>query len=156
PRVHGRTQRHRRLARDHLCGGVDRQPSHRVRAAGARALGGATGSHSLRQFGRSRAGGLGALYAGIPFCPVSPAYSLISRDYGKLSYVMGLLTPGFVFIDNADRFADALKANVPEGTEIAASFGAVSGRSVTTLADLMATPLHPDLDAIHAEIGPDT
>ena len=27
----------------------------------------------------------GALYAGIPFCPVSPAYSLISRDYGKLA-----------------------------------------------------------------------
>ena len=26
----------------------------------------------------------GALYAGIPFCPVSPAYSLISKDYGKL------------------------------------------------------------------------
>jgi feruloyl-CoA synthase len=27
----------------------------------------------------------GALYAGIPFCPVSPAYSLVSRDYGKLA-----------------------------------------------------------------------
>ena len=26
----------------------------------------------------------GALYAGIPFCPVSPAYSLVSKDYGKL------------------------------------------------------------------------
>src|SRR5258708_30018130 len=36
----------------------------------------------------------GALYAGIPFCPVSPAYSLISRDYGKLAYLMKLLTPG--------------------------------------------------------------
>ena len=29
----------------------------------------------------------GALYAGVPFCPVSPAYSLISRDYGKLGYL---------------------------------------------------------------------
>src|SRR4030088_951490 len=28
----------------------------------------------------------GALYAGIPFCPVSPAYSLISQDYGKLGF----------------------------------------------------------------------
>lgn len=26
----------------------------------------------------------GAFYAGIPFCPVSPAYSLVSKDYGKL------------------------------------------------------------------------
>ncbi|HTV66954.1 MAG TPA: AMP-binding protein, partial [Rhizobiaceae bacterium] len=39
----------------------------------------------------------GALYAGIPHCPVSPAYSLVSRDYGKLAYVMKLLTPGLVF-----------------------------------------------------------
>jgi feruloyl-CoA synthase len=75
----------------------------------------------------------GALYAGIPFCPVSPAYSLVSRDYGKLSYLMKLLTPGLVFADDADTFADALVANVPEGTEIAASFGAVPGRAVTRI-----------------------
>lgn len=37
----------------------------------------------------------GALYAGIPYAPVSPAYSLVSKDFGKLKYVIGLLTPGF-------------------------------------------------------------
>lgn len=98
----------------------------------------------------------GALYAGVPFCPVSPAYSLVSRDYGKLGYVIGLLTPGLVFADDADKFSDALSANVPPGTEIAASFGAVPGRTVTSLADLMAAPIRPDLDAAHAAIGPDT
>src|SRR5437868_10871646 len=98
----------------------------------------------------------GALYAGIPFCPVSPAYSLISKDYGKLGYVMNLLTPGLVFADDADKFAGALSANVPEATEIAAAFGAVPGRKVTMLADLMATPIDPGLDATHAAIGPDT
>ena len=50
----------------------------------------------------------GALYAGIPFCPVSPAYSLVSKDYGKLAYLMKLLTPGLVFADDATMFADAL------------------------------------------------
>src|SRR3954453_5016651 len=50
----------------------------------------------------------GALYAGFPFCPVSPAYSLVSKDYVKLSYVMKLLTPGLVFADEADKFAAAL------------------------------------------------
>jgi feruloyl-CoA synthase len=98
----------------------------------------------------------GALYAGIPFCPVSPAYSLVSRDYGKLAYLMKLLTPGLVFADDAEKFAGALAANVPEDTEIAAAFGKVADRNVTTLADLMATPLHPDLDAIHDAIGPDS
>ncbi|WP_424601798.1 feruloyl-CoA synthase [Bradyrhizobium sp.] len=97
----------------------------------------------------------GALYAGIPFCPVSPAYSLVSKDYGKLSYLMKLLTPGLVFADDADKFAGALEANVPGGTEIAASFGALRSRDVTLLADLMATPLHPRLNAAHRAIGPE-
>ncbi|WP_316232278.1 feruloyl-CoA synthase [Bradyrhizobium sp. SZCCHNR1051] len=98
----------------------------------------------------------GALYAGVPFCPVSPAYSLVSRDYGKLAYLMKLLTPGLVFVDDADKFADALVANVPEGTEIVASFGSVPGRKITMLADLIASPLFGGLDAAHDKIGPDT
>ncbi|MDU6136373.1 feruloyl-CoA synthase [Bradyrhizobium sp.] len=98
----------------------------------------------------------GSLYAGVPFCPVSPAYSLVSRDYGKLAYLMKLLTPGLVFVDDADKFADALIANVPEGTEIVASFGSVPGRKITMLADLIASPLFAGLDAVHDKIGPDT
>src|SRR5260370_15450457 len=98
----------------------------------------------------------GALYAGISFCPVSAAYSLVARDYGKLSYLMKLLTPGLVFAYDAGNFADALAVNVSLGTEIAASRGAVPGRQVTMLADLLATPEHPRLDAGHDAIGPDT
>src|SRR3954470_16712525 len=82
----------------------------------------------------------GALYAGIPFCPVSPAYSLISKDFGKLGFLMKLLTPGLVFADDAAKFADALRANVPAEVEIAASRGELSGRNVTTLAELLTTP----------------
>src|SRR3984957_17933309 len=80
----------------------------------------------------------GALYAGIPFCPVSPAYSLVSRDFGKLSYLMKLLTPGLVFADDANKFAAALEANVLPGTEIAAAYRALPGREVTLLGSLMA------------------
>ena len=98
----------------------------------------------------------GALYAGIPFCPVSPAYSLVSKDYGKLAYLIKLLTPGLVFVDDAGKFADALETNVSLGTEIAASRGALSGRDVTKLADLLATPIYPGLDAAHDTIGPGT
>src|ERR1700687_5042208 len=97
----------------------------------------------------------GALYAGIPFCPVSPAYSLVSKDYGKLGFAMKLLTPGLVFADDATKFAGALSANVPEAIEIVASHGGVPGRQVTMLGDLLATPEHPGLDAAHDAIGPD-
>lgn len=98
----------------------------------------------------------GALYAGVPFVPVSPAYSLVSKDYGKLRYLMGLLTPGLVFADDASLFADALVVNVPEDVEIAATSGEVAGRSITRLAELRATTPHDDIDAIHAAITPDT
>jgi feruloyl-CoA synthase len=98
----------------------------------------------------------GALYAGIPFCPVSPAYSLISKDYGKLGYVMKLLTPGLVFADDAGKYSAALAATVPAGVEIAASTGTLPGHEVTRLADLLRTPLHPNLDAAHEAVGPDT
>ncbi|MGC2181256.1 MAG: feruloyl-CoA synthase, partial [Bradyrhizobium sp.] len=98
----------------------------------------------------------GAMLAGVPFCPVSPAYSLISKDYGKLVYLMKLLTPGLVFVDDADQFAAALEANVSADVEIVVSRGVLSGRAVTKLADVMATPLDPALDAAHEAIGPDT
>jgi feruloyl-CoA synthase len=98
----------------------------------------------------------GALYAGIPFCPVSPAYSLISKDFGKLRFLMKLLTPGLVFADEATKFATALHANIPADVEIVASRGEMAGRDLRKLSDLLATPEHPRLDAAHAAIGPDT
>jgi feruloyl-CoA synthase len=98
----------------------------------------------------------GALYAGIPFCPVSPAYSLVSKDYGKLGFLMQLLTPGLVFTEDASPFADAIRANVPDQTEVVASRGDVPGHAVTRLSELLASPGHPGLDAAHDAIGPDT
>jgi len=98
----------------------------------------------------------GAFYAGIPFCPVSPAYSLVSKDYGKLAFLMKLLTPGLVFADDANKFADTILANAPADTEIVVSRGEIPGLSLTTLAELLATPEHPRLDAIHDAIGPNT
>ena len=40
---------------------------------------------------------LASMYAGIPFAPVSPAYSLISTDFAKLRHIVGLLRPGLIF-----------------------------------------------------------
>jgi feruloyl-CoA synthase len=98
----------------------------------------------------------GAMVAGVPFCPVSPAYSLISRDFSKLAYLMKLLTPGLVFVDDADQYAAALQANVPAGIELVISRGSLPDRAATRLADLLATPLHPGLDGAQQATGPDT
>lgn len=50
---------------------------------------------------------LAALHIGVPFVPVSPAYSLISQDHGRLRYIVELMTPGLVFASDGVRYARA-------------------------------------------------
>ena len=50
---------------------------------------------------------LAAMYVGIPYAPVSPAYSLMSSDFGKLRMIIDLLTPGMVFASDGGAFAQA-------------------------------------------------
>ncbi len=52
---------------------------------------------------------LGAMYVGVPYAPVSPAYSLLSTDFAKLRFILGLLTPGLVFANGA-QYRPALEA----------------------------------------------
>lgn len=51
---------------------------------------------------------MGAMLAGIPFSAISPAYSLISKDFGKLRHVFDTLTPGLVFANDGNAFASAI------------------------------------------------
>ncbi len=53
---------------------------------------------------------LGAMHVGVPVAPISPAYSLMSKDFAKLKYIFELLKPGLVFAEQADKFAAALAA----------------------------------------------
>jgi feruloyl-CoA synthase len=53
---------------------------------------------------------LGALMAGVPVASASAAYSLQSRDRGRLREICDLLHPGAVFATDADRFGQALDA----------------------------------------------
>ncbi|HET8936364.1 MAG TPA: feruloyl-CoA synthase [Polyangiales bacterium] len=61
---------------------------------------------------------LAALYVGVPFVAISPAYSMLSRDYKKLKYALELMTPGLVFASDGARFKDAIAASVPAETEL--------------------------------------
>jgi len=51
---------------------------------------------------------LASMYIGVPFSPISTAYSLISSDYGKLRHIFDTLTPGLIFTDNLGPYRDAL------------------------------------------------
>ncbi|MCP9770409.1 feruloyl-CoA synthase [Lacihabitans sp. LS3-19] len=51
---------------------------------------------------------LAALYIGIPYTPVSPPYSLVSNDFGKLKHCLELMTPKVVFAQNKNLYEKAL------------------------------------------------
>ena len=61
---------------------------------------------------------LASMHVGIPYVPISSAYSLLSTDHAKLKYVFDLVTPGLVFVSDGARFAKAIAAAVPSGTEV--------------------------------------
>lgn len=102
---------------------------------------------------------LGAMLAGVPFCAVSPAYSLLSQDFDKLRHVMQTLTPGLVYAADWARFGRAIEAVVGHGIEVAVDTPppqGAAGRPLTAIADLLATPPTAALDAATQAVGPDT
>jgi feruloyl-CoA synthase len=58
---------------------------------------------------------LGAMYAGVPIAPISPAYSLMSTDHGKLRAIAELVGPGAIYASDRsfDRALAALAPRVP-------------------------------------------
>ena len=62
---------------------------------------------------------LGAMHVGIPVAPVSPAYSLMSKDFGKLKYIFDLVRPGLVYTADPQKFAPALAAVGATSTPVA-------------------------------------
>jgi feruloyl-CoA synthase len=84
---------------------------------------------------------LGAMHIGVPVVPISPAYSLMSQDFGKLKAIFDLVRPGLVYAADPARFAPALDA--------------VRVRA-TPIAELLAAAPTGRVDEAFARIGPDT
>jgi len=99
---------------------------------------------------------LGAMLAGVPYAPISPAYSLMSQDHAKLRHILGLLTPGLVFASSGSAYARAIAAALPPGTPLVLASGEVDGHAAQRFDALLATAATAEVDAAHARVGPDT
>ena len=99
---------------------------------------------------------LGCMIAGVPFVPVSPAYSLVSQDFDKLRHVLRTTTPGLVFAADGTRYSKAITAAVGSGVEVVLATGQIESRSTTTLNSLLNTPVTEQVDAAIQATGPDT
>ncbi|WP_339413672.1 feruloyl-CoA synthase [Pseudomonas sp. EA_35y_Pfl2_R5] len=97
-----------------------------------------------------------ALYLGVPYCPVSPAYSLVAQDYGKLQHICTLLQPGLVFAADGQAFARAIEAVVPVATPLLLTEGEVAGRECRSFSSLLGLEACDEADAAFAASGPDS
>lgn len=100
--------------------------------------------------------GMAALYVGIPYAPISPAYSLVSTDYAKLKYILELLTPGLVLVESGVRFAKAIEATRRNNCEYVAVDVAGGDLPLTPFNDLLADEATEVVDVANQKIGPDT
>ena len=94
---------------------------------------------------------LACQYVGVPYAPISPAYSLVSDDFDKLKHIVALLNPGLIFAADGAEFARAVKACCPAGTEFVAT-----RNSANSFASLEEAAVGNAVDVAMHATGPDT
>jgi feruloyl-CoA synthase len=99
---------------------------------------------------------LAAAWVGVPFAPISPAYSTIAQDLSRLAQIIELLSPGLVFASPYAPYARAIEACVPRDAELVLAAGAPAGSRATAFEALLSTPPGVLAEAAHARVGRDT
>jgi feruloyl-CoA synthase len=99
---------------------------------------------------------LAAMFTGFPVSPVSPAYSLMSRDFGKLKHVFDLVRPKLVYASNGELFNDALMALDLDGVTLVVKEGVPAGIEAVPIDELLATKPTSAIDAAFSRVGPET
>jgi len=92
---------------------------------------------------------LAAHIVGVPFVPVSVAYSLIAQDPARVLHIVDQCDPGLVFVEQSAPFAQVLDA-IP-GRDIVSGDGVVG----TALQQLIDTPVTEAVDDAFERVGPD-
>ena len=98
---------------------------------------------------------LAAMYVGVPYAPIAPAYSLQANEFGTLRQVFERMQPGLVFASEGALFERALKDALPPGVELAVSSSAPASLPSTSFTDLEAAPT-PAVDAARDRVNGDT
>jgi len=98
---------------------------------------------------------LAAMWVGIPYAPISSAYSLVSDDFAKLRHIVKTITPGLVFA-SGPRYARAITTVVAPDVAVILSEGSIPGRETASFAALLETPVGPEAAAAHDATNADT
>jgi feruloyl-CoA synthase len=98
---------------------------------------------------------LASMHVGVPAAAISPAYSLVSKDFDKLKGMISLLEPGAIYVSSLKPFAAALAAIAPLHTARIVS-GDAGGGEVISFSAVAATPETSAVETAFANVAPDT
>ena len=106
---------------------------------------------------------IGAMAVGVPYCSISPAYSLLSQDFEKLRHIFETITPGFVYANDWDKFSKAIQAVAASDAVIATNNIAVKVLNTPAISnkcikfeDLLAKTAAASVSAAMSATGSDT
>ncbi len=100
---------------------------------------------------------LACQHVGVASAAISPAYSLVSEDYGKLRYIVDLITPGLIFAQDGRTFEKAIAAVVPKDVPVLSVTSPVTtGHEPRDWRDMMAADPTAAVGEAHARVTPDT
>ncbi|MCP9761550.1 feruloyl-CoA synthase [Lacihabitans soyangensis] len=97
---------------------------------------------------------LAALHVGITYTPISPPYSLISNDFGKLKHCLELMTPKLVFAQDAKNYANAIELT----KQLFPNIQIVTAEQSTEIdfSELLNTPYNESVDQAFSKVKPET
>jgi feruloyl-CoA synthase len=79
---------------------------------------------------------MAAVYVGVPFAPIAPAYALQTNDYLKLAHSFRILTPGMVVVDDGELYRVAIEKSLAADVPVVALRRASAHSNMMTLSTL--------------------
>jgi feruloyl-CoA synthase len=98
---------------------------------------------------------LAAMHVGVPAAAISPAYSLLSKDFDKLKSMIALLDPGAIQVSNLKPFAAALAAIKPLHRAVIVG-GDANGGDAISFQSIVSTRETEAVAQAFAAVTPDT
>ena len=98
---------------------------------------------------------LAAMYVGLPYAPIAPAYSLQAREYSALQRVFERVEPALVFTENGAAYERALRAVLTDRTELVVA-RSTGGLRSTPFAELERTRDTTAVDEAKRHVTGDT
>jgi feruloyl-CoA synthase len=80
---------------------------------------------------------LACLHVGVPYAPISPAYSTVATDLSRLKHIVDILTPGLVFASDGLAFARAFDLVAQHGAEVVVTRNPPVNRTTRAFAELV-------------------